>query len=163
MLLGGSGSVELVEERDRVRGEDDRDDHGQAREIPLDDVLATLGGGREAQAAEARVPPRVHEHEGDENRRDQHLEDREDLEHALRLAATPRNRPVLRCAPMQADERIRKLIVLGDNRLKQGLPGKAKETYAEALELAREAGLEKTVGPLIELRLADLTARDSAG
>jgi hypothetical protein len=64
---------------------------------------------------------------------------------------------------MQADERIRKLIVLGDNRLKQGLPGKAKETYAEALELAREAGLDKTVGPLIELRLADLTARDSTG
>ena len=47
---------------------------------------------------------------------------------------------------MEADERIRKLIVLGDNRLKQGLPGKAKETYAEALELAREAGLRRRSG-----------------
>jgi hypothetical protein len=64
---------------------------------------------------------------------------------------------------MEAEERIRKLIVLGDNRMKQGLPGKAKETYAEALELAREAGLERTVGPLIELRLADLSASERTG
>jgi len=64
---------------------------------------------------------------------------------------------------MEADERIRKLIVLGDNRLKQGLPGKAKETYAEALELAREAGLDRTVGSLIELRLADLSASEPTG
>jgi hypothetical protein len=70
---------------------------------------------------------------------------------------------VVRCAAMQVDERIRKLIVLGDNRLRQGLPAKARETYAEALELAREAGLESSVGPLIELRLADLIARDSTG
>lgn len=62
---------------------------------------------------------------------------------------------------MQAEERIRKLIVLGDNRLEQGLPGKARETYAEALELAREAGIDGSVGALIELRLADLDARDS--
>ena len=64
---------------------------------------------------------------------------------------------------MEADERIRKLIVLGDNRMKQGLPAKAKETYAEALELARQAGLERTVGPLIELRLADLSASEPTG
>ena len=64
---------------------------------------------------------------------------------------------------MEADERIRKLIVLGDNRLKQGLPAKAKETYAEALELARQAGLDRTVGPVIELRLADLSASEQTG
>lgn len=62
---------------------------------------------------------------------------------------------------MQAEERIRKLIVLGDNRLDQGLPGKARETYAEALELAREAA-DGSLGALIELRLADLDARDSS-
>lgn len=64
---------------------------------------------------------------------------------------------------MQAEERIRKLIVLGDNRLDQGLPGKARESYAEALELAREAGIDGSLGTLIELRLADLDARDSSG
>jgi hypothetical protein len=64
---------------------------------------------------------------------------------------------------MEADERIRKLILLGDNRLKQGLPAKAKETYAEALALAREAGLERKVGPLIELRLANLSASEPTG
>jgi hypothetical protein len=64
---------------------------------------------------------------------------------------------------MQAEERIRKLIVLGDNRLKQGLPGKARESYAEALKLAREAGIDNSVGPLIELRLADLDAQEQSG
>jgi hypothetical protein len=54
-------------------------------------------------------------------------------------------------------ERIQKLIVTGDNRLKQGVaPEKARETFEQALELAREAGLEESVRPLIELRLADL-------
>jgi hypothetical protein len=64
---------------------------------------------------------------------------------------------------MQAEERIRKLIVLGDNQLDQGLPGKARESYAEALELTREAGIDGSLGALIELRLADLDARDSSG
>jgi hypothetical protein len=64
---------------------------------------------------------------------------------------------------VQADERIRKLIVLGDNRLAQGLLAKARESYAEALELAREAGIDGSLGALIELRLADLDARDSTG
>ena len=54
-------------------------------------------------------------------------------------------------------ERIQKLIVTGDNRLKQGVePAKIRATYEQALELARDAGLEETVRPLIELRLADL-------
>jgi hypothetical protein len=54
-------------------------------------------------------------------------------------------------------ERIQKLLVTGDNRLKQGVdPAKARESYERALELAREAGLEESVRPLVELRLADL-------
>jgi hypothetical protein len=54
-------------------------------------------------------------------------------------------------------ERIQKLLVTGDNRLKQGVaPAKVRETYEEALELAREHGLEDRVGPLVEVRLADL-------
>jgi hypothetical protein len=64
---------------------------------------------------------------------------------------------------MQAQERIRKLIVLGDNRSEQGLPGKARESYAEALELAREEGIDGSLGALIQLRLADLDAQDSTG
>ena len=53
--------------------------------------------------------------------------------------------------------RIQKLLVTGDNRLKQGVaPEKARASYEQALALAREAGLEETVRPLVELRLADL-------
>ena len=59
-----------------------------------------------------------------------------------------------------ARERIRKLLVTGDNRLKQGVAvEKVRETYEEALEVAREAGLEDSVRPLVEVRLADLDAR----
>ncbi len=54
-------------------------------------------------------------------------------------------------------EKIRKLLVTGDNRLKQGVaPEKARKSFLEALEAAREAGLEEEVRPLVELRLADL-------
>jgi hypothetical protein len=54
-------------------------------------------------------------------------------------------------------EQIQKLLVTGDNRLKQGVaPEKVRGSYEQALELAREAGLEKTVRPLVERRLADL-------
>ena len=56
-----------------------------------------------------------------------------------------------------ARERIQKLLVTGDNRLKQGVdPAKARQSYEQALEVAREAGLEERVRPLVELRLADL-------
>jgi hypothetical protein len=54
-------------------------------------------------------------------------------------------------------ERIQKLLVTGDNRLKQGVdPVKVRGSYEQALELAREAGLEESVRPLVEIRLADL-------
>ena len=56
-----------------------------------------------------------------------------------------------------ARERIQKLLVTGDNRLKQGVDlAKARESYEQALAVAREAGLEQLVRPLVEVRLADL-------
>jgi hypothetical protein len=64
----------------------------------------------------------------------------------------------------EARERIQKLLVTGDNRLKQGVAAeKVRETYDEALAVAREAGLEESVRPLVEVRLADLErlARES--
>lgn len=64
-----------------------------------------------------------------------------------------------------ARQRIERLLLTGDNRLKQGVsPEKIRQSYIQALELAREAGLEERVRPLIELRLADLErlARESS-
>jgi hypothetical protein len=56
-----------------------------------------------------------------------------------------------------ARERIQKLLVTGDNRLKQGVdPARARESWQQALAVAREAGLEEQVRPLVEVRLADL-------
>jgi hypothetical protein len=53
--------------------------------------------------------------------------------------------------------KIQRLLVTGDNRLKQGVAAeKARQSYEQALELAREAGLEDAVRPLVEIRLADL-------
>jgi hypothetical protein len=56
-----------------------------------------------------------------------------------------------------ARARIQKLLVTGDNRLKQGAgPAKARESWEQALAVAREAGLEEQVRPLVEIRLVDL-------
>ena len=56
-----------------------------------------------------------------------------------------------------ARAKIQRLLVTGDNRLKQGVaPEKARESYEQALEAAREAGIEDKVRPLVEVRLADL-------
>ena len=66
--------------------------------------------------------------------------------------------------PKDAHARIQKLLVTGDNRLKQGVDAeKVRETYEEALAVARTAGLEDAVRPLVEIRLADLQrlARES--
>ena len=61
---------------------------------------------------------------------------------------------------MESDDartRIQKLLVTGDNRLKQGVDAdKVRESFEQALEIAREAGLEEQVRPLVEVRLADL-------
>jgi hypothetical protein len=59
-----------------------------------------------------------------------------------------------------ARAKIQRLLVTGDNRLKQGVAAdKVRESYEQALAVAREAGLEDAVRPLVEVRLADLDAR----
>lgn len=56
-----------------------------------------------------------------------------------------------------ARTKIHDLLVTGDNRLKQGVSAeKIRATYEQALAVAREAGLEEGVRPLVEIRLADL-------
>jgi len=56
-----------------------------------------------------------------------------------------------------AHERIQHLLVTGDNRLKQGVdPEKVRASWEQALEVAKEAGLEDAIRPLVEVRLADL-------
>jgi hypothetical protein len=65
---------------------------------------------------------------------------------------------------VDAREKIQKLLVTGDNRLKQGVrPEKVRASYEQALALAREEGLEESVRQLVEIRLADLErlARES--
>jgi hypothetical protein len=58
---------------------------------------------------------------------------------------------------LEVRARIQKLLVTGDNRLKQGVSAeKARESWEQALGVAREAGLEEAVRPLVEVRLADL-------
>jgi hypothetical protein len=62
--------------------------------------------------------------------------------------------------PSEARTRIQKLLVTGDNRLKQGVaPEKARESWEQALAVAREAGIEDAVRPLVEVRIADLEQR----
>jgi hypothetical protein len=57
----------------------------------------------------------------------------------------------------QAREKIHDLLLTGDNRLKQGVSAeKIRANYEEALAIAREHGLEESVRPLVEIRLADL-------
>jgi hypothetical protein len=52
---------------------------------------------------------------------------------------------------------IQKLLVTGDNRMKQGVdPAKVRQSYEQALAAARAAGLEEAIRPLVEVRLADL-------
>jgi hypothetical protein len=56
-----------------------------------------------------------------------------------------------------AREKIHDLLLTGDNRLKQGVSAeKIRQSYEQALAVAQEAGLEESVRPLIEIRLADL-------
>jgi hypothetical protein len=56
-----------------------------------------------------------------------------------------------------ARAKIHDLLLTGDNRLKQGVSAeKIRQSYEQALAVAREHGLEESVGPLIEVRLADL-------
>ena len=64
-----------------------------------------------------------------------------------------------------ARAKIHDLLLTGDNRLKQGVRAeKIRESYEQALAVAREHGLEDGVRPLVEIRLADLErlARESS-
>jgi hypothetical protein len=63
-----------------------------------------------------------------------------------------------------ARAKIHDLLLTGDNRLKQGVRAeKIRESYEQALAVAREHGLEDGVRPLVDVRLADLErlARES--
>ena len=56
-----------------------------------------------------------------------------------------------------ARARIRRLLLAGDNGLKQGIDhAQVRERWEAALALARAAGLEEATRPLVEVRLADL-------
>jgi hypothetical protein len=64
----------------------------------------------------------------------------------------------------EAREKIHELLLTGDNRLKQGVSvEKVRQSYEQALAVARAHGLEEGVRPLVEIRLADLErlARES--
>jgi hypothetical protein len=57
----------------------------------------------------------------------------------------------------EARAKIHDLLLTGDNRLKQGVSAeKIRANYEQALALAAEHGLEESVRPLVEVRLADL-------
>ena len=61
--------------------------------------------------------------------------------------------------PEAAAERIKKLIIVGDNRLKQGGDdkyAKARGTYEQALRMAEDVGLGDRFRPFIERRLETL-------
>jgi hypothetical protein len=67
--------------------------------------------------------------------------------------------------PEVAAERIRKLIIVGDNRLKQGGDdkyAKARGTYEQALRMAEEVGLGGRFRPFIERRIESLDQLHSA-
>ena len=57
----------------------------------------------------------------------------------------------------EARQKIHDLLLTGDNRLKQGVAAeKIRQSYEQALAVAREHGLEESVRPLIQVRLDDL-------
>jgi hypothetical protein len=57
----------------------------------------------------------------------------------------------------EARARIHDLLLTGDNRLKQRVSAeKIRANYEEALAIAVEHGLDDSVRPLVEIRLADL-------
>jgi hypothetical protein len=57
----------------------------------------------------------------------------------------------------EARAKVHDLLLTGDNRLKNGVSAdKIRESYEQALAIAREHGLEASVRPLVEIRLADL-------
>ena len=56
-----------------------------------------------------------------------------------------------------ARAKIHDLLLLGDNRLKQGVSAdKIRQNYEQALAIAVEHGLQENVRPLVEIRLSEL-------
>jgi hypothetical protein len=68
--------------------------------------------------------------------------------------------PVTKVSRIDTDgarQKVHDLLLTGDNRLKQGVSAeKVRQSYEQALDVAREHGLEESVRPLVEIRLADL-------
>ena len=67
--------------------------------------------------------------------------------------------------PEVAGERIKKLIIVGDNRLKQGGPdryARARGTFEQAQRLVDESGLGERFAPFLRARL-EAIERLSAG
>lgn len=63
----------------------------------------------------------------------------------------------------EARAKIQRLLVAGDNRLKHGASlERAREAYEQALAVARDAGIEDKVLPLVAVRLEEV-ARLEAG
>ncbi len=57
----------------------------------------------------------------------------------------------------EARQKAHDLLLTGDNRLKQGVSAeKIRQSYEQALAVAREHGFEEGIRPLVEVRLADL-------
>jgi hypothetical protein len=57
----------------------------------------------------------------------------------------------------EARQKFHDLLLTGDSRLKQGVSAeKIRQSYEQALAVAREHGFEEAVRPLLEVRLADL-------
>src|SRR3954452_25130088 len=57
----------------------------------------------------------------------------------------------------EARQKIHDHLLTGDNGLKQGVSAeKIRQSYEEALAVAREHGLEESVRPLVEIRLGGL-------
>jgi hypothetical protein len=85
------------------------------------------------------------------------------MTHELRDTAADASRrypqPMPEIDPEQAAERVKKLIIVGDNRLKQGGAdkfAKARGTFQQALRLAEEAGIDERFRPFIERRLESI-------
>ena len=177
-----------VVQDDGVREEQHCNNHGQPCQIALNDVCSTLGARCKPHPAESGVTTRVHQDETDKGGRQQHVDDREEREHAGSVAqhdrlprGPPRDtrglwasgrgtRAILTRSRAYATEmseegpeaQIRRALLTGDNRLKQGIASaKVRESYQHALELAIAAGLEGPIRPLVEVRLADLQRRDA--
>jgi hypothetical protein len=68
--------------------------------------------------------------------------------------------------PEQAAERIRKLIIVGDNRLKQGGAdryARARGTFEQAQRLADETGLGERFARLLRARLEAIERLSASG